>query len=214
MDPAAYYALGLLLAALLAWLARRLGWLDRKASLAAAALGALVWASSGLWGSLLLVFFVVAGSLAARLNPRSRDRRGRTAAQVLANGLPALLGALACGPAFFAGSLAAVTADTLASELGALSPTAWRYGRGRVPAGTNAAVSLPGSLALLAGAGAAAFWAPGRGLPAFAIFAGGVFGAVLDTITGPLEERLSWWNNDLNNALAATCGGLLACWLA
>jgi uncharacterized protein (TIGR00297 family) len=213
MSPLPYYLFGLLLAAALSLLALRLGWLNRRAAFAAGLLGTLVWAAFGLWGSLLLVFFVAVGSLAVRTNPRSRDRGGRSAAQVLANGLPALLGGLACGPVFFAGSLAAVTADTLASELGAFSPYAWRLGRGRVPTGSNAAVSLPGTLALPTGAALAALWAPARGLPFSAVFLGGALGAVCDTITGPLEERLGWWNNNVNNAVAATAGGLIACWL-
>ena len=89
---------------------------------------------------------------------------------------------------------------------------AWRPGRGRVPGGTNAAVSLPGTLALVLGAGLMALLFGGR--HAGAVFAAGVFGAVLDTLTGPLEERLRWWTNDGNNAVATTAAGLLAWMLA
>jgi len=214
MKPTFYLAIGPLLAAALAWLARRRGWLGGGGALAALLLGTLYWWTGGLWGSSALVAFFLLGSLAARANPRSRDRGGRGAAQVLANGLPPLLGGLLCGPVFLIAALAAAAADTLASEIGGRAGSAWRPGRGRVAAGTNAAVSLPGSLALLVGAALLSLWAPPAGLPPLAVFAAGVFGAVFDTLTGPLEERWGWWNNDVNNAVAVTVAGLLACALA
>ena len=213
MENLAYLSAGPLLAAVLAWLALEKSWLDRAGALAAFVLGSLYWWAGGLWASTALIAFFLLGSLAARANPRSRDRGGRGAGQVLANGLPPVLGALACGPIFLVGALAAATADTLASEIGGRAPWAWRPGRGRVPPGTNAAVSPVGSLALLAGAALLALWAIPARLPFSTAFAAGVFGAVLDTLTGPLEERLGWWNNDVNNAVAITTAGLLACWL-
>ncbi len=214
MENPAYYFAGSLLAAALAWLVLRRGWLDRGGALAAFVLGSLYWWVGGLWASTALIAFFLLGSLAARANPRSRDRSGRNAAQVLANGLPPVLGMLACGPVFLVGALAAATADTLASEVGGRAHSAWRFGRGRVAPGTNAAVSLPGSLALLLGAALLALWAVPAKQPFLPVFGAGVFGAVFDTLTGPLEERLGWWSNDVNNAAAVTAAGLLACWLA
>jgi len=213
MDVFYRCLLGPLLAAGLAWLALKRGWLDRKGALAAFGLGSLYWWAGNFWASSALIAFFLLGSLAARANPRSRDRGGRSATQVLANGLPPVLGMLTCGPAFLLGALAAATADTLASEVGGRAPWAWRPGRGRVPPGTNAAVSPPGSLALLAGAALLALWALPARLPFLPVFTAGVFGAVLDTLTGPLEERIGWWSNDVNNAIAVTAAGLLACWL-
>ncbi|GEM89769.1 DUF92 domain-containing protein [Oceanithermus desulfurans] len=210
MDPklALFYAAGPALGAVLGGLAVALGWLRPRAGLAAMFVGALAWWAGGLGTAAALLLFVALGSLAARGNPRSRDRRGRGPAQVLANGLPAGLGGVLLGPLFFYGAVAAALADTLASELGGRAPWAWRPGRGRVPSGTNAAVSLPGTLALLLGAALVAL--PFGGEHRGAVFAAGVFGAVLDTLTGPLEERLGWWTNDVNNAVATAAAGLLA----
>jgi len=213
MENLAFYSIGSLLAASLAWLALRKGWLNGNGALAAFAIGSLYWWVGGLWTSTALITFFLLGSLSSRINPRSRDRGGRSAAQVLANGLPPVLGMLACGPAFLLGALTAATADTLASEIGGRAPWAWRLGRGRVAPGTNAAVSQLGSLALLAGAALLALWALPVGLPFLPVFSAGVFGAFLDTLTGPLEERLSWWNNNVNNTVAVIAAGLLACWL-
>ncbi|WP_456411317.1 DUF92 domain-containing protein [Oceanithermus sp.] len=207
-----FYPLGPLLGGLLGGLSVALGWLRPSAGLAAALVGALAWWSGGLGTSAALLLFVTLGSLAVQTNPRSRDRKGRTAAQVLANGLPAGLGGVLLGPVFFYGAVAAALADTLASEFGGRVRWAWRPGRGRVPGGTNAAVSLPGTLALALGAGLIAILFGGR--HGGAVFAAGVFGAVLDTLTGPLEERLRWWTNDVNNAVATAAAGLLAWMLA
>ena len=203
-----FYPLGPVLGALLGGLSVALGWLRPRAGLAAALVGTLAWWSGGMGTSAALLFFVALGSLATQANPRSRDRRGRRAAQVLANGLPAGLGGVLLGPVFFYGAVAAALADTLASEVGARAPWAWRPGRGRVPSGTNAAVSLPGTLALLLGAALVALLFGGRHTGA--VFVAGVFGAALDTLTGPLEERLGWWTNDVNNAVATAAAGLLA----
>ncbi|WP_457637145.1 DUF92 domain-containing protein [Oceanithermus sp.] len=213
MKSTLYFLMGPLLAGGLAWLARKRGWLNHAGALASFVLGSLYWWVGGLWASTALIAFFLLGSLAANTNPRSRDRGGRSAVQVLANGLPPVLGMLLCGPAFLLGALAAAAADTLASEIGSRAAFAWRLGRGRVAPGTNAAVSLQGSLALLAGAALLALWSIPAGLPLLPALAAGVFGAALDTLTGPLEERLSWWTNDVNNAVAITAAGLLACWL-
>jgi len=203
-----FYPLGPVLGVLLGGLSIVLGWLRPGAALAAAMVGTLAWWSGGLGTAAALLLFVALGSLAARTNPRSRDRGGRGPLQVLANGLPAGLGGVLLGPVFFYGAVAAALADTLASELGGRVRWAWRPGRGRVPSGTNAAVSLPGTLALVLGAALVAL--PFGGEHRAAVFAAGVFGAVLDTLTGPLEERLNGWTNDVNNAAATAAAGLLA----
>lgn len=209
---ALFFAAGPLLGGLLGGLSVAAGWLRPGAGLAAALVGTLSWWSGGLATAAALLLFVVLGSLAARFNPRSRDRGGRTAGQVLANGLPAGLGGLLFGPLFFYGAVAAGLADTLASELGARAPWAWRPGWGRVPSGTNAAVSPAGTLALLVGAALVAL--PFGGAHRAELFAAGAFGALLDTLTGPLEERFGWWTNDVNNAVATAAAGLLAWALA
>ncbi len=203
----------LLLALGVGLLAERLGWLRPWAAWAAGWVGGLTLWAGGLLAALALLFFVVLGSLASQLNPASRDHRGRSAGQVLANGLPAALGLALVAPAFFLGALATAAADTLASEVGSRAPWAWHLGKGRVPSGTNAAVSLPGTLALGVGALLFAPWAAWLEVPVEAVVLGGLAGALADTLLGLAEDRLRW-PNDLTNLLATTLGGTVAWGLA
>ncbi len=204
----------LLLALLVAFgvglLAERLGWLKPRSAWAAALVGGLPLWAGGIPAALALIFFVVLGSAASRLNQRSRDRAGRSALQVLANGLPAALGMALGSPTFFLAALAGAAADTLATEVGSRSPWAWHPLQGRVPSGTNAAISGLGTIALLGGALLFAPWAIWLGVPVLAVVAGGVAGAMADTVLGLWEDRYTWWSNDLTNLLATTTGGLVA----
>ncbi len=200
-------ALGL--ASLAGGAAVRLGWLTRQAVPAAGLVGGLVIYAGGWLAAAYLLGFVVLGSLATRLNPKSRDRAGRSALQVLANGLSAALGLLVAGPAFFLGALGTALADTLASEVGYGAPWAWHITKGRVASGVNAAISIRGSLALLFGAGFASIFA-WAGVAPWVIFTGVVLGASSDTLIGLiLEDHLSAWSNDHTNLLATSLGGLI-----
>jgi len=195
-------------------LAERMGWLRPGASWAAALVGGLPLWAGGIPAALAVLFFVALGSLASRLNHTSRDRSGRMASQVLANGLPAAVGIALGAPVFFLAALATATADTLATELGSRSRWAWHPLKGRVESGTNAAVSGLGTLALLGGALLFAPWAVWLEAPVVAVVVGGAAGALADTVLGLLEDRLAWWSNDLTNLLATTLGGFFAVILA
>jgi len=180
-----------------------LGWLTPGGAVAAGLLGALALLWGGPEETALLVAFVAASNLLGRPTRRR-------ASQVLANGLPAVL-ALLCCQAGFLGALGAAAADTLASEVGTKAPSAWRPDLGRVPAGTNAAMSLRGTIALLAAAAAVAAVAPLFGASPVAVFAGASAGAMADTAIGLLlEERLKFWGNDLTNLAATSIGALVA----
>lgn len=207
-------AAALLVAFGIGLLAERLGWLRPRTAWAAALVGGLPLWAGGIPAALAVLFFVAVGSLASRWNPSSRDRRGRTALQILANGLPAALGIALGSPVFFLGALAAACADTLASEIGAGSRRAWHPLKGWVESGTNAAVSLRGTLAL--GLGALIFvpWAGWLEVPGWPVWAGGVAGALADTLLGLLEDRFEGWTNDLTNLLTTTVGGVVALLLA
>ena len=98
-----------------------------------------------------------------------------------------------------AGALAASGADTWATEVGTLyggAPWSLRSGS-RVPAGTSGAITRSGTLAMVVGACvlaslAAVFQVTPRKLQAFvSIAAGGVAGAVTDTLVG------AWWQERL-----------------
>lgn len=163
--------IGLALAAVAAAVAWRLGALSRTGALAAAMLGGLTYGLGGLPAAILLIAFFASSSLLSRaFSARKRNvaknfaKGGRRDwAQVLANGGAGLLALLAGALGFlspplawaaFAGALAAVNADTWATELGVLSSTApllITTGK-KVPAGTSGGVSLRGSAAAVGGA--------------------------------------------------------------
>lgn len=172
-------------------------------------------------------------------------RRGRTASQVAANlGVAALAGiplsaAHVFSPVGFGGraamaamvaAMAEATADTVSSELGQVlggTPRMITTLR-RVPAGTDGAISVAGTLAGAAAAGLlvlVAWLALGRlpggrsaGLPfsgteALIALAGGLAGCLVDSLLGAGPERQGWLNNDAVNALSTLAAALLAAWL-
>ena len=139
---------GALAGGLLAWSLLTVGW---------------AWAVPG------FIFFVLS-SLLSRVGARRKERAShfvekpgaRDAGQVFANGGVAwLLLAVSVvvpggvGYVGFLGAFAAATADTWATELGALGPGRPRLitTGARVPVGTSGAVSLTGTVAAVAGAG-------------------------------------------------------------
>lgn len=166
-----YWGIGALGAALVAGLAYRKHSLSLSGMVAAIVMGTVYFgAAQGawFWFGLLLLFFI-SSSLLSRLKAehkheleKSYAKTGRRdAGQVFANGgagMAACLGYVLWPDPFwayfFVGTLAAVTADTWATELGGLSRRqprsllTWRT----VPAGTSGGVSLLGSTAALAGA--------------------------------------------------------------
>ena len=162
---------GFLLAALGGWLGWRTNALTGSGAIGATLIGGFVFGFGGLTWAVLLVAFFVASSLLSRLgrsrkrDPHQEKAGPRDLAQTLANGGVALLMALAVGltghdshlyPFFtlaYFGSLAAVTADTWATELGMLSPHPPRLiTTGEVvPPGMSGGISSLGLIASLAG---------------------------------------------------------------
>jgi uncharacterized protein (TIGR00297 family) len=143
--------------------------LSGSGAVAAAVVGAVTFGGGGWgWGVLLVAFFVASSALSL-YNPKKKAEvaaekfeKGsrRDWAQVVANGgwgtLLALVAWFNPQPwlfAAFVGTMATVTADTWATELGTLSNTPPRLvTNGKVvPSGTNGAVSVLGTLAALVG---------------------------------------------------------------
>jgi uncharacterized protein (TIGR00297 family) len=169
---------GFILATIVAYLAYRAHSLNISGAMAATVVGTIIFGIGGLeWAVLLLTFFITSSGLSRAFKKRKADlsekfSKGheRDAGQVFGNGgLATLFAALhAFYPESilpwigFAASLAAVNADTWATELGVLNPTPPRMItdlRKRVEKGTSGGISLFGTLASLAGAGLIGFLA-------------------------------------------------------
>jgi uncharacterized protein (TIGR00297 family) len=162
---------GFLLAVIVAYLAYRAHSLNKSGAIAATLVGTVIFGLGGWsWAILLLVFFITSSGLSRAFKSRKRGldekfSKGheRDAGQVLSNGgLATLFAAIhAIYPESplpwigFAVCLAAVNADTWATELGVLNPTQPRLITNlskRVEKGTSGGISLFGTLASLLGA--------------------------------------------------------------
>jgi uncharacterized protein (TIGR00297 family) len=181
----------------------------------------------------VLVLFVVGGSALTRLGYRRKELSGtaeggggrRGVKNALANAgvavLCALLAAFTPYPEVFAAAfvaaLGAAFADTAESEVGQLCSGSPRLitTLAKAPPGTDGAVSLPGTLAGLAAAGATAalglavglLGSPGAALlVAFAAF----LGTVADSLVGALAP---WMGNELTNVICTLAAAAMTLFL-
>ncbi len=208
--------LGFLAGALIAALAFRAGALSRSGAYAAAASGGLIFAFGGFaWAALLLTFFISSSALSRLFPARKRllsekfsKGSRRDWAQVLANGgLGAALVMIhtaipdaAWSWVAYASAMAAVNADTWATELGVLSPVPPRLITSfkSVERGASGAISLWGSLAALAGAAVVAliaiFFPQDSDLPLlfFSVVIGGLSGSFFDSLLGATVQAIFW----------------------
>jgi uncharacterized protein (TIGR00297 family) len=168
----------------------------------------------------------------------AEGRRGRSAAQVIANlSVAGLCAAPAMGwvlrwdlgwnwgwnlKAMCLAALVEATADTVSSEIGQAfggEPVMLTSLR-RVAAGTDGAVTVLGTLAGVGGGGVVALaggWAMGLEFRVVAIVLGaGVCGLLFDSLLGATVERRGWVGNDLVNfastVFAAGVAGV-GCWV-
>jgi uncharacterized protein (TIGR00297 family) len=199
------------LVALLAWRARAL---SISGAVAAALTGGMIFGLGGLpWAALLLTFFITSSGF-SRLFQRRKTGLGekfskgnqRDYAQVLANGGLgaglALLHALAPDQDIwwiaFGGAMAAVNADTWATELGVLSASLPRLiTTGKVTErGTSGAVTWLGYGAILGGSGlvaavGAVFKTPVEPLGyILCILLGGLAGSTFDSLLGATVQAI------------------------
>ncbi len=173
-----------------------MSWLTRRGAAAALAVGLAIGYGFGWRGLLLLLAFFVSGSLLSKSTTRNER-------QVLANGGVAALAALAGSWLAFAGSLAAATADTWASEIGRHSRTPPRLITSgmRVPAGTDGGMTLLGTAGGIAGAGLVGQRST------LAVAVAGLVGMLVDSLLGAtVQGKVRWMDNDAVN-LAATLTG-------
>ena len=187
---------------LVAWRKRLLG---PGGAVAAVIIGSALVAFGGWWAGILLFSFFLTSSL---LSTSDHDHPSRTWLQVVANGAPAtafsILAFVFVAPSLLvvsAATIAAATADTWATEIGRRSgatPVSVRTFR-PAPIGTSGAVSLPGTLASIAGAMViailAALLAPLASMPVsigfpelLAIVICGTIGSLVDTVLGAVFQ--------------------------
>lgn len=183
-------------------------WLTTGGVVAALAVGGATAWGLGWRGVVLLFAFFISGSLLTRLAGGAGGQRNYR--QVLANGGLAALAALLGSWPLAAGALAAATADTWATEIGAFSPhaprliTSWRA----VAPGTDGGITLLGTAGgaagacLLAGLTALLFAPPPA---AFRVVLGaGLVGMFADSLLGATVQGQVIDNDVVNFAATAT----------
>jgi uncharacterized protein (TIGR00297 family) len=208
LAPLTNFDIGALCAAAAAFLAYRVNALTLSGMLAAFFVGTATYGALGPQGAAVLLAFFVTSVALSRVG---RDRKralsefaktpARNGAQVLANGGVAALCALMTltgdgrYAVAFAGAFAAANADTWGTEIGSLARAAprsiltWRP----VPAGLSGGVSALGLAAELGGAAligaTSTLLVRGALLP---VIAGGVAGALADSVLGASLQGLRW----------------------
>ena len=216
-------------------MAQRLPLLTRAGWVHAAALGTMLWGCLGWRGWLAVVLYLAAGSLVTRIGFRDKQRRGLAEARGGQRGPANVWGSAATGAAValligaglqpervllagFCASFAAKLADTFGSEIG----KRWG-GQPRlittlqpVPAGTEGAISLEGTLASAAGSVLMTLVLLGLQLLPNLTIAGvvmliGLVATLAESLLGALaQDRVAWLSNELVNALQTTLAAVLA----
>ncbi len=216
--------LGFIFASLIGVLAWRARALSRSGALGAAVTGGLIFGlGSWPWAVLLLTFFISSSALSkafarrkAALSEKFSKGSQRDWAQVLANGglgaFLAILHTLRPEQAWiwvaYAGAMAAVNADTWATELGVLNPTPPRLITNGKPVerGASGAISSLGSLSALGGAALVgilaaifSYWMLQMGRASLIVLVasvlGGLFGAMFDSFLGASVQSIYYCPN-------------------
>jgi uncharacterized protein (TIGR00297 family) len=202
------FAYGAIFAAAVAAVAWRLRSLSPAGSIAAFVIGTIVFGSKGWPGAAVLFAFFIPSAILSRVG-RSRKRElldvgkqgARDAWQVLANGGVAAACAMPYGDRYaafaaaFAGAFAAAAADTWGTEIGTLVRGAPRsiLTLRPIATGLSGGVTTAGLAATIAGAAFVAAVASTTHLAPFVpVAAGGVAGALLDSLLGASLQALRW----------------------
>ena len=225
--------LGFLFAAIIAIVARRLRSLSRSGAWGALLVGTVIFGLGGWrWAILLLAFFISSSVLTrtfakrkAALNEKFDKGGQRDLGQVLANGgiasvfagLHFFLPQASWTWLAFAASLAAVNADTWATELGVLNPSMPRLITSGKPVerGTSGGISFYGTLAATGGAALISllaglvspignFWL----VTGIAIL-GGLLGSLFDSFLGASVQAIYYCpqcNKETEKHPLHTCG--------
>jgi uncharacterized protein (TIGR00297 family) len=213
-------AIGLLLAATSSILAYRIHSLSKDGAVAATFIGTIIFGLGGWqWAVLLLAFFISSSLLTRAFKNRklgldekySKGGR-RDAGQVFSNGgiaalfvlLHAFLPQTIWAWTGFAAALAAVNADTWATELGVLNPNPPRLITDlskRVEKGTSGAISVYGTIAALLGAGVIGILAvilfPNGNVSLFILVTlSGLLGSLIDSLLGATVQAIYFCPTD------------------
>lgn len=194
--------IAILVFALIAYTARML---DFTGSFVAIFFGSLILYSSGEYYLLLLISFLVIGSLFTRFKYDYKKSIGvsepgdgrRSMGPVIANGIIPTFMAVLGNPYILVGALSAALADTMATEIGVLNDKPILITTGeRVKAGSRGAISPLGELAAIMGALIIAILAivliDGSGIEIVIIaLISGLAGCNLDSLLGASMDFLS-----------------------
>jgi uncharacterized protein (TIGR00297 family) len=213
IRPVMSLVIGFCLGAVIAYLAWRASSLNRSGAWAAVLTGGLVFGLGGIsWAAVLMAFFI-SSSILSRLFSERKIAAGEKFAkgsqrdwgQVLANGGLGALLVIAFGLLpeqswpwiAFTGAMAAVTADTWATEVGVLSSSSPRLiTNGQlVDPGTSGGVTHLGYLAVSSGALliglTAAIFHPGYPLALItAALLAGLAGSTIDSLLGATVQAI------------------------
>ena len=215
--------------------AQRLPLLTPSGWVHAGALGTILWGCLGWRGWLAVVIYLAAGSFVTKIGWRDKQKRGLAEARGGRRAPANVWGSAATGAALalligsglepkalllagFCASFAAKLADTFGSEIG----KRWG-GQPRlittlrpVPAGTEGAISVEGTLASAAGSVLMTLVLFAlQLLPSLAVSAAvmliGFVATLAESLLGALaQDRVSWLSNELVNAMQTTLAALLA----
>ncbi len=227
-------AQGFIVNAAFAWMAMRSKSIDRLGAFSAVLIGTVITAGFRLQGFALMAGFFLIGSTVTKLGYAKKAALGiaqekggaRGWRNAFANGgIPALLalfGLLSHGPVrtayliAYAAAVATAAADTCSSEIGKA------YGRRTflittfrpVPAGTEGAISVEGTLGGLFGALFIASLGVLTGLfsaeGALIVTVAGFLGALMESVIGTVAEKRGWLDNHSLNALNTAIGAAIA----
>lgn len=184
---------------------------------------------------ILLILFALLGFIVTKFRMGLKQELGvqegkkgeRTYRNVIANSLVPLLaaiGAFILGDEYYTlmavayiASISVAAADTVASEVGSLSPKVYMITTGKkVKAGIDGGISIEGTIACIAGGIIAAYMGCSLifselwGITFLILGAIGIIGCMIDSLIGATLERRSIVGKLGTNIISMACGAIIA----
>ena len=225
--------------AILIAIAQRLPLLTRSGWVHAGALGTILWGCLAWRGWLLVVIYLLLGSLVTRIGFEQKQRAGIAEARGGRRGPENLWGSAATGAFLailiglglgsqrllligFAASFAAKLADTFGSEIGKRwgSNTFLITSLKAVPAGTDGAISFEGTIAsgvgsFLMTATSVILFPREIGSLALLLFLSGFVATLFESLVGAVvQKRMHWITNEMVNGLQTIFAAVIAMCMA